>query len=85
MKTAEQWVEHFTCPGDVLPEKMTAEDIRLIQYDALGVAQHCESEYDPTLDPPPPHIVRAAIDIENWFKSQGIEHWKLMGIQSREG
>jgi len=32
----------------------------------------------------PKEIVDAACKVEDWFKRHGIEHWALMGIQSRE-
>jgi len=32
----------------------------------------------------PKEIVDAACKVDGWFKQHGIEHWALMGIQSRE-
>lgn len=32
----------------------------------------------------PPHIVRAAVDIELWMRTHGHKRWELMGVCSRD-
>lgn len=32
----------------------------------------------------PEHIKQKALDIEQWFNKQGVEHWELYGICSRK-
>lgn len=32
----------------------------------------------------PKEVTDAAIIIENYFKKEGVKHWKLMGVASRD-
>ena len=40
-------------------------------------------EYDPSMEVPA-EIIEAALKIDRYFQRQGIEKWKLCGVQSRD-